>query len=129
MLGQNDPRETQTLWCIPPSSYPVSASLYGEALERVKREQRQKIIDGIEKLSIYIKSSCRQASFSMSVCDNDNDYECGGDQHVRMWAMYAGNHSGVCLAFSKNKLIENCKKALGGQGGYLCGKCRISYKK
>lgn len=121
LLGQNDPRETQTLWCIPPSYISVSSSLVREERERFIREQKQKIIKGIEELSNYIKSPCRQASFSMSVYDNDNDYECGGDQHVRMWAMYAGNHSGVCLAFSKNKLIENCKKALGGEGDIYAG--------
>lgn len=39
-----------------------------------------------------------------------------GYAHPSLWDRYAGNHSGVCLAFEKGKLTEDLQGQLGGRG-------------
>jgi hypothetical protein len=41
-------------------------------------------------------------------------YLCGkGFNYSRMWAQYAGNHTGVCICFNKEKIEERLRKQYG----------------
>jgi hypothetical protein len=59
---------------------------------------------------------------SKLVCFTEDDPRRGGSAldrgwaHPRMWAQYAGDHSGVCLFFDRERLIEQLDAALGPHG-------------
>jgi hypothetical protein len=57
-----------------------------------------------EYISTIIRKHCKMLCFS-------TDYQdIFGYEYSRMWALYADNHMGICIALDKEKFIEENKK-------------------
>lgn len=63
------------------------------------------MIDYIIKEKTHFASFCRNKF-------NNNEIESNGFLKPRMWSQYGESHKGLCLVFSKNKIIETINKEI-----------------
>ncbi|QCS52392.1 DUF2971 domain-containing protein [Priestia flexa] len=88
-------------------------------------EYNQKCFINTDKFHSVLKDKCKIICFAR---DNP-DLDCNqifldskrGFSHSRMWAQYAGNHTGVCLMFDKHKLMKVFEKGLTKKGDVYHG--------
>lgn len=66
-------------------------------------------------LNMEIKKGCKLTCFSQDDEYTTSNSDCGW-AHPRMWAQYADNHRGICLAFDKTLLVSDAEKSLEGKG-------------
>jgi hypothetical protein len=70
-----------------------------------------------EAIRIKFQEMCKVICFTKDGildCKSNNIKALNrGYSHPRMWAQYAGNHSGVCMVFSKYKLNKKTHNELG----------------
>jgi hypothetical protein len=107
----NDPRESK-LWTVP-------SVAWGEEInKKSEREIFENALLVQQEVNRILKEEWRVLC---TVCHNDPcaysypgkkeyDHHEYGFSHSRMWAQYAGNHSGICLLFDGKILDENIHK-------------------
>mgnify|MGYP000081728987 CR=1 FL=1 len=98
-LNQIDPLENQILW----SDYIGN--------EKPLKEISSLVEDNSREIKEVLNST-----YQLSFCRNYKDFEHekypgefkdAGFTRFRMWIQYANNFNGICLAFSKSKLLES----------------------
>lgn len=78
--------------------------LPGLGFVSISNEVQEKYNEQSAKIYTYRSTHCKFISFCLSTKD------VPGFMKPRMWSQYGDNQKGVCLAFRKDKLIENCGK-------------------
>lgn len=89
-LDSNDPKENKTFGF---------GSIYEDCNE-FKTNDMQSSFES------YLKTNCKHLCFSSDYCDDYSGFWANGYNHPTMWAHYAGNSTGVCLAFNKACFFE-----------------------
>lgn len=118
MKATNDPRETEP-W------------FFGMSVENEEvAPSGEEFMDVTRKIDRLLKRSCLIACLTQDAPDprpelGDPDYyvrfDLGlqGYEHDRMWAQYAGNHTGLCLFFDREKLVGKMEKHFRNRNGLL----------
>ncbi len=93
--------------------------------QKIAEQYAQSTISGIDDLwpKVRFASFCRNdfQDTSPSI-DRISQFGCC---RMRMWTQYAGNHTGVCIVFSKTKLLEAVKRELmKKEGTYIAPQLR-----
>jgi hypothetical protein len=111
LKNMNDPRESKEFGFqpLPSSLQPDSEQFY----------------DVTNRLNSLWKNNCKIICFTR---DNPTSSlipipinNGRGFAHSRMWAQYAGNHTGVCLRFDKYRLSKTIQKVLSEKGKLFQG--------
>ena len=116
ILDTNDPRETKdwefNLW---------TAGAHDTGQYKMAETSRW--------LSSALKSNVRIACFCQDRApltgDHVGEILQRGFAKPRMWAQYGRNHSGVCLVFDREKLLDSVRKNLNGN---TCWVGNVSYR-
>jgi hypothetical protein len=109
----NDPRESKE-WRFEA----VAGAASSDRFDRINRRYSE-IVRGEAKLICLTRDAPEAGD------DLVNDLYYRGYAHPRMWDRYAGNHSGVCLGFRLDKLIDDVRNAVADKGEILEG--TVSY--
>ena len=112
-IATNDPRETKTWHFAVGRSGSHENSVTSEQLESLSKRNVE--FDRILKHGCKILCVSQDAENAFKLDISDRAYG-----KPRMWAQYAGNHSGVCLLFDKQTLHETLQSRLGHQK-LFCG--------
>jgi len=124
LLGTNDPRETAP-WGFSMTLENEGIGPSGERFLEINRE-----------IDRNLKNSCRIVCFSEDSPDLNpglghpdhyvrDDLGPQGYAHDRMWAQYAGNHTGVCIFFDRARLTQRMEEHFKNRGRLLHG--AVSY--
>lgn len=118
MKATNDPRETDP-WFFGMTIENEETSPSGEGFLEINRN-----IDRILKTSCLIACFTQdQPDLHPTLGDPDryvrSDLGPQGYEHDRMWAQYAGNHTGVCIFFDRKKLTQRMEEHFRDQPGRL----------
>lgn len=102
----NDPRESKTWFftLICPTESPSNNEFFK------LQEDASRIVKGTCKVL------CLTRDNPIVSRDRPHDVFGRGYAHPRMWAQYAGNHTGVCLILDREKLINRISQDLGHKG-------------
>lgn len=116
MRATNDPRETDP-W------------FFGWVIEEGEPDPGHEFFAINHKIDETLKKSCLIACFTEDAPDPNPDIDpdlyvredlgLQGYEHDRMWAQYAGNHTGVCIFFDRNKLKRRMEEHFRGRPGSL----------
>ncbi len=105
MKGTNDPRE------IDPWFFGLAVDTEPQEMDRDEYHRINRAINA------GMKDACR------IVCLTEEQSEAGsrlaGYEHDRMWAQYAGNHTGVCIALDQDKLFAKMQFHFQNRPGQL----------
>lgn len=74
------------------------------------------------KINKIMQNKCKILSFTQDMTPNDPNNTYKGYMHPRMWAQYAEEHTGVCIIFNKEMLINQAELILRSQGPFYYGK-------
>ena len=74
------------------------------------------------RINKIMQNNCRILSFTQDVRPDDPKNTYKGYMHPRMWAQYAGEHTGVCIIFNKARLLSKAKHTLESLGTFYYGK-------
>jgi len=85
-----------------------------------KQLEMLKILDGLLKTNIQFISSCSNSFDGETLVSH-------GCIKSRMWAQYGENHEGVCLVFSKEKLLKSVRNACDDKK-YMFWEGSVDYK-
>ena len=113
----NDPKEYKKL-----SFVTRGTAVNGKIPDDKMRIETQKVDQEINRI---VKYNYKIACFCLDtwLVYQKKDYDCieRGFARSRMWSQYTDNHEGICLAFSKAKLIEALKNQKESKIQYLEG--------
>lgn len=113
----NDPRETDP-WFFGMTVKDEENAPSGEEFLKINQK-----IDRILKSSCLISCFTEDAPDPFPELDPDlyhrKDLGPQGYEHDRMWAQYAGNHTGVCIFFDRDRLVRRMEEHFRGRAGRL----------
>jgi hypothetical protein len=122
ILHTNDPRETKD-W-----NFTIELP---KGINHEYVEQNYDLFNNIQiRANELVKHGIKLACFSLdnqAICEESNAYDFGrGYAKSRMWAQYAGNHTGLCLVFDKEQLVKDINDYLHEKGSIYSG--RVFYR-
>lgn len=116
MRATNDPRETAP-W------------FFGWVMEEGEPDPGYEFFAIDERIDEMLKRACLIACFTKDAPDPypeidpdryfREDLGLQGYEHDRMWAQYAGNHTGVCILFDRDRLEQRMKEHYRDRPGRL----------
>jgi hypothetical protein len=110
LTATNDPRETKTwLFALGRGSF---SSLSSDELKNLAKRNVE--FDKLLKHNHKVLCVSQDAEDTWKLDFSKRSYG-----RPRMWAQYAGNHSGVCLLFDKQALHQAIEKAFGHEAIYF----------